>query len=278
MFLENEPMRRLIAILFFLALSCVLVNPATAETFDSDEAFWRWLHAYYEHPQPERIPDALKYMDRPNVLAVEKDSPTPWLAPFMTGFLSGVFERHPEKIDDWLKVVNTQNDMQMTNVLQGIWFTGLPDAKARIHTLLDNNPRLKPSFTFAYHAQPDDIENLSLNAGAWVIDALWGKFMATGDDYVINKIVIAASIDNSEISPKAHALLLFYARHSPRVLNICENMLHLLQDSLKTEIEDSALQKATRPHVGKVIHVLEKIINAARSDAGQGRHPRFHPE
>lgn len=89
------------------------------------------------------------------------------------------------------------NEDQYALVLIGIWYAGLPNGRSRkiVEKTLDAHPALKKAHPFL--SLPSvDLLNVSPKREAWVLDALWGNFMATGDCWpVINIISVLPWID-----------------------------------------------------------------------------------
>jgi hypothetical protein len=213
-------MARLFLIIFML----VATHSVFAGTeFKSQDEFSHWLTFYYENPEPNRIPDAVKYMSQSGVLDNNNA-----ISPIF-GFLSGVFRGNPKLIDQWLKELRNLNDKHMSVVVLGLWYSGLPDSKSRVSTLLDQYPKLKPEFSFINQGSPMTVEQIPLEQGPWVLDALWGKFMATGESTPVERIIttlpwldIKGDTNRLLVGGSARWSLTSNAVQHKRVLEICE--------------------------------------------------------
>jgi hypothetical protein len=209
---------------------------------------------YYENPEPKRIPEAVKYMSQSGVLDIENAfSPT-------FGFLSGVFRRNPERVTPWLRDIGTLSDKHFSVVVFGLWYADLPDSKARVVAVLAKHPKLKSEFAFINQGAPMTIEQIPLEQGPWVLDALWGKFMATGESAPVERIIstlpwidVKGDLNRLMVGGAARWSLTSNAIEHTRVLEICEN-------SLKTQ-EESVAER------------LVKVIDAATKERQQRHNP-----
>ncbi len=217
-------MRILIAILLLV----VFHLPASAE-FGSSKEVTQWFTFYYQKPEPEKIPDAIEYMIELGILD-NKDA----LAPTV-GFLAGGFRENPDRVADWVDQLSALNDSHFQIVIFALWHGNLPESQARVYELLDSRPNLKEKLTLPYQSLPIPVEEIPLEQGAWVLDALWGNFMVTGNKTpVIRMMTTLPWIDKKEgtitrhdidrllIGSAARWSLISNATQHPRVLEICE--------------------------------------------------------
>lgn len=210
--------------LFFLIMFIVAVSPAMAGTaFQSDRDFSPWLTFYYENPDPNRVPDAIRYMSKSGIL--DKDSAIPPIS----GFLSGVFRNNPDKVASWLSQLNSLKEQHLGVVVLGVWYAALPDSQKIVYGLLKKHPKLKPHFEFLYQGTPMIVEQIPLEQGSWVLDALWGKFMATGDSAPVERIIstlpwidVKGDVNRLVIGGSAGWSLTSNAVQHKRVLELCE--------------------------------------------------------
>lgn len=245
--------------LFLMIFMLSATHPAFAKTeFESQENFSHWLTFYYEKPEPNRIPDAVKYMSQSGVLDNNNT-----ISPVF-GFLSGVFRSHPKQIDPWLKELQNLKEKHLGVVILGLWYSGLPDSKSRVSAFLDKHPKLKPDFSFINQGSPMTVEQIPLEQGPWVLDALWGKFMATGENAPVERIITAlpwldvkGDTTRLLVGGSARWSLTSNAVQHKRVLEICE--------------ETAKIQN------GEVVVKLGDVIKNVKKEL-QTRHIRTPPE
>lgn len=244
---------------FFLTLIILLASHfAFARTeFESQESVSDWVTFYYKHPDPDSIPDAVKYMSRSGILD-NKDAISP-----IFGFLSGVFRKNPEKINYWLKDLRNIKDNHFEVIILGLWYSGLPDSKSRVSSLLEKHSRLKPEFSFVNKGLPISIEEIPLEQGPWVLDALWGEFMATGEKTPVQRIIstlpwseVKGDVNRLMIGGSARWSLTSNAIQHKRVFEICE-------EAVKNQNSDVATK-------------LGEVINGAKKELQSQNDPTVH--
>lgn len=148
------------------AWMCLLLSAAgapaadDAATFTSKEEFGAFMQGYYKDPRPDRVESAMRFAAGSDLMSAENT------ARMMQTSFSCLFGRHPEKRDEWKKVIAT-----------------LPEpARNYFHVAMESNP-----------------VNLFLDTPTLPEknDMSWGCFFITGDvDYVQD--VIAAMRDLGE--------------------------------------------------------------------------------
>jgi len=213
-------MRRLLALMLWL----VAVTPAIAGTaFQSQSEVSQWVTFYYLNPEPNRLPDFMETMGKSGFL----DKSTA-LSPIF-GFLSGTFRNNPDKVTSWVERLSSLEEKHLGVVVLGLWYAALPESREMANAIIDKHPNLKPSFEFLYNGAPMTVEQVPLEQGPWVLDALWGKFMATGDSAPVERIISAlpwidveGDINRLLVGGAARWSLTSNAVQHKRVLEICE--------------------------------------------------------
>lgn len=246
-------MRRLILLL----LCALAMLPAAAQQtpFQSDEELVNWLTYYYKNPEPERIPEALKYMTQSGVLDSEKTR-----VPVM-GFLSGVFRDNPDRLAQWVDMAEQLGDKHLGVIVLALWYSKLPEAQRLMFGLLDKHAQLKATAGFLYQGVPVLVEDIPLEHGAWVIDALWGKFVATGESAPIERLITALNwLDARDKPPlrmialSARMTLLVHAAKHNRIFEI-------LQESAQAQGGDQAVR-------------LRSIVDDVKAELKRSSRPR----
>lgn len=172
-----------------------LQKPPPAE-FTSDDEFRSWFAFYYRHPDPDRLPFAIKFMDQNGYLARHPD--------IASIFIAKVMEKNPEKITDWFSQLKNENQSTWNVLLISIWLAKTPEYKALISTHMpkadvDQQARLKG-------LQEKDPHNFDLRIvqiyDPRQINMLWAAYSVTGDRDYVQRIIDAVELytaDTEEI-------------------------------------------------------------------------------
>lgn len=205
----------------------LFLEPVYAEVkFNSQAEFNNWFSNYYQHPAVEKIVPAICYIDEHNMLDKNHISP-------IFGFLAGVFKEEPTKVDQIVAELNELDDDSYLVVILGVWYASIPDSKDRVYAMLEGRPKLKEKLRLFYKGEAPDIVEIPLEQGPWVLDALWGNFMATGDKEPVVRIMQAlpwldlkdGNIKLNVIAGAARWSLTSNAIQHKRVMEICEQEL-----------------------------------------------------
>lgn len=214
-------MRILIATLLLLSF-CV---PSYAE-FGSQEEFGSWLMSYYQNPTPNSVPSAVEYMSNSGILD-NQNAITP-----MFGFLSGIFSNNPDLIKPWVAQFDSIQESHLGVVVLGLWYSDLPNAKEITYSIIYKHQNLKDQFAYLNSGSPVALKSIPLEQGPWVLDALWGNFMATGNKEPVVRIFTAlpwidikGDINRLTVGGAANWSLTSNAFQHDRVLEICESEL-----------------------------------------------------
>ena len=212
-------MRKLLIVLVFLLFATTAI---AGDTFQSQEQVGSWLMNYYQKPDPSKVPDAVEYMSKAKVLDNNA-------IPAIFGFLAGVFQDNPKKVADWVERLSSLEESHLGVLVLGLWYANLPDSQKRVYAILDAHPNLKKNFQFLYQGTPMSVEHIPLEQGPWVIDVLWGNFMATGSKVPVLRIASAlpwidvkGDINRLLVGGSARWSLTSNAEQHKRVLEICE--------------------------------------------------------
>jgi hypothetical protein len=217
-----------------------------------------WTIGYYHHRSPDRVSEILA--------AIEPLTRDAGGAMFMVGFLSAVFEDHPDKLGPWLKDLGAMPEPQRKLVLQAVWFSGTPEAQEVL--LGVGRDKLMEYFRFdlaSRRAYPADDRLLRTPAD---LDFLWGRFFARGHDAPVRRIIAALPWQQNKpiatpatdekkfvllwaMGAAAQWGLTANARRHPRVLEICK----------------AELAKATGP----TREYLAKVVRTAAQNRTAGR-------
>ena len=207
-----------------IVLLLVLVSASHAQsTFTSQDDLQKWVTYYYLNPEPHKVPAAVQYLSQSGML--DRENPVP---PIL-GFLAGAFQNNPDQLSSWLDELSSLPEPHLGIVLIGLWYAELPNSGERVHSTLENYPSLAEQYEFIAHGDPIGVTEIPLEQGPWVLDVLWGNFMATGDKQPIIRIMAALPWENVEgdvnrlmVGGAANWSLSSNARQHEKVRQICE--------------------------------------------------------
>ena len=239
-------MKLLTATLAFL-FSAFAAFDSHAQAFaDADQAT-RWFTYYYVKPEPERLPEALRVLSAAGLLKEDTGAPP------VTGFLSAVFRARPQGARDMVARLSFLPDDEQQVVLLGLWYSGVPDAKTILKELSASMPVQAPRIAFLLATPSIPVVEVPPDQGAWVLDAWWGYFFATGDALPIRAIIavlpwaqIRGDAGRLLIGGAARWSLTSNAVQHDRVLAICKEQL--------------------RAQPGEVAKLLGEVVKAAETE------------
>ncbi len=161
-----------------------LASPAIAAPgFKSPAHVKRWMKTYYQKPSPGIVATAIRYMSNSGVLD-KKNAISP-----VFGFLSGVFQQNPDKVNAIIRSLDGLKEHHLGVVVFGLWYSGLDDAREKVQALFAEHPQLAKNFAFLTKNDPRPLIELPLEKGEWILDALWGQFMATGSPDPVRRVI-----------------------------------------------------------------------------------------
>lgn len=217
----------------------VLAGPAlAAETFQTPSDVKRWLKHYYLKPDPERIPELVGYLSSSGMLD-QKNAISP-----IFGFLSGVFHDNPTRVPGWVQTLDAIRERHLGVVVFGLWYSGLPDAKQQVEGIFSRHARLQKEFAFLRDNEPHQLAEIPLEQGQWILDALWGNFMATGSPEPVRRVISTlAWLDDKQdrkrymVASSAKFSLATNLIQHRRVRQICKAELDTQSDAIAVPLK-----------------------------------------
>ena len=130
---------------------------------------------------------------------------------------------------DWVNRLSSLNDSHFGVVVLGLWYADLPDSQKRVYEILEQRPKLKEELSFLSKGTPTPVEEIPLEEGAWVLDSLWGNFMATGSKTPVVRIMstlpwidVKGDVNRLLVGGAARWSLTSNAVQHQRVMKFCE--------------------------------------------------------
>jgi hypothetical protein len=221
------------------AIILLLPLPLSANgMFSSQDEVCKWMTYYYINPEPNRVSDVINYMSQNGMLDEKKASPP------IFGFLAGIFKMNPSQVLQSIKESKNLPPPHYSIVLLGIWYSGLPNGKTIVIDTIQNNAEQKKNLGYLLSGDSPNLLDIPLKQGAWVLDALWGNFMATGEEEPILKIMSALPWVDVEgnanlmiVGGAANWSLTSNAMQHDRVLEICEKQVQLQPSEISIKLK-----------------------------------------
>ena len=214
------------AILIILIAFAIPVNAETEKAFSKSEDLGSWITYYYKNPDSARVAQAVLFASQSGFFKDGKASP-----PFF-GFLAGWFSQNRSSAEVVVEhLLELPADDQPVLVL-GLWYSAIPESKALLAKYASRLPSQEALIAqLAASGQPS-ITDIPIEQGPWVLDALWGNFMATGAEAPVARVVsalpwatIKGDIPRLLVGGSAKWSLTSNAVQHPRVLEICRQLL-----------------------------------------------------
>ena len=206
------------------ALLVLLASAAAhAQPFADIEQAGQWFTYYYLKPDPDRLPQALRLMSDEGMLKEDKGA-----AP-VTGFLSGVLRANPKRARELVSRLSFLPEDEQSIVLLGLWYSAVPEAKAILKELTASMPAQGARIAFLLATPALPVVEVPPDQGAWVLDAWWGYFFATGDELPVKALIatlpwaqIHGDVGRQMVGGAARWSLASNAAQHDRVLAICK--------------------------------------------------------
>jgi len=216
-------LRTLVVFLAFLACLAASLAAAAPAPFASGPELGKWVTYYYLKPEPARAVEAIASASRLGLMKDGKSSPS------MIGFLSGVMRKEPAVAREAASRLVSLPGAEQPVLALSLWYSGHPETGKLLAGLARSVPEQKEMYDELSQQAAPKLDQVPLDQGPWVLDALWGNFMATGDERPVLRVMSALPWVEAK-GDKAKALaggaarwsLTSNAVHHPRVLAICK--------------------------------------------------------
>lgn len=220
--------------------------------FSDANTLGRWVTYYYSNPEPQRVAEAILAASSQGFLGKGENAPS------FIGFIAGVMSNNPSMAQSLAEQLTSLPEVDQPALILGLWYSGYPDAKPLLERLTKYMPKQKEMIDYLLANGRPSLLELPLEQGPWVLDALWGNFMATGDDAPVARIISAlpwinvrGDIARLSVGGAARWSLISNAIQHRRVLAVCRKEL------------------ASQPK--EVADVLREVIGEAEKDMKEGK-------
>ena len=178
----DSKIRLIIATLLCLAASVAIAAPAR---FANPAQLDRWVTYYYQRPEPAAVVDAMLALGKQGAFR------NPEIATSFWGFLAGVLSKNPAATPATLRRLAVLPADDQPVVILGLWYSGHPDTRALLAGLAKDMPEQRPMIEELARSTPPRLVDLPIDKDPWVLAALWGNFMATGDEAPVLRVMEA---------------------------------------------------------------------------------------
>jgi hypothetical protein len=150
--------------------------------FTKAEQVLQWINEYRHHPEPERLPDAVRAMRE---LLLLKDIEQ---AGIYVGFIAGVIGANPDKAETLIADMFPMPPPDQVVVVKAIAYSGLSEWKALMGKFVERMPARKVVIERYLYGKLPVLRDLPLDSPI-AVDANWGYYFATGSSEPIQRLV-----------------------------------------------------------------------------------------
>jgi hypothetical protein len=169
-------------------------QPSPGPDFTKSELILKWINDYRTHPEPDRLPDAVRAMGD---LGLFRDLDQ---AGVYIGFIGGVLGANPAKAERLVALMFPMPPEDQVVVVRAIAYSGLPDWKDVLSAFVERMPARMVLIRKYLYGDGKTLAELPLEDGSYVLDAHWGHFFATGSEEPIRRLVGALAWSNDKNS------------------------------------------------------------------------------
>jgi|SRR5208282_1500389 len=232
----------LIAVFCTLAISWPVAQSrpeliGAAKEITARDQVEEWLTYYYQHPRPDLLVSALRFMSKDGWLQ-KSDAQAPLVA-----FLSRVFIANPDRLKGWAADVANDSEDEKVTVATALWMVDGDKSQEVLGAITRDGPATFQVKVKSLQAnRPPDLLKDEINSPQF-LDALWGAFFATGNERYVQRLISALPMLDAEgdvmkmlIGGAAQWSLTSNAVQHPKVMEICEAELRILPEDQKPEL------------------------------------------
>jgi len=150
--------------------------------FTKAEELLQWINDYRHHPEPERLPAAVKAMRQLRLLKDIEQSG------IYIGFVAGVIGANPDKAETLIADMFPMPPPDQIIVVKAIAYSGLSDWKDLMGKFVERMPARQIVIERYLYGKMQVLRNLPLD-NPIAVDANWGYYFATGSSEPIQRLV-----------------------------------------------------------------------------------------
>jgi hypothetical protein len=175
--------------------SSPLAEDPPQQEFKKSEQILKWINDYRKEPEPNRLPEVFHAMGD---LGVFRDLDS---AGVYIGFIGGVIGSNPERAERLISRMFPMSPEDQVVLIRAIAYSGLPDWKDLLQKFVERMPARMVLLRKYLYGDGKTLSDMPIDDGAYVLDALWGYYFATGYREPIERIVgaLALSLDKNNV-------------------------------------------------------------------------------
>jgi hypothetical protein len=152
--------------------------------FTKAEELLQWINDYRKHPEPERLPAAVKAMRQLRLLKDIEQSG------IYIGFVAGVIGANPDKAEKLIADMFPMPPPDQIIVVKAIAYSGLSNWKELMGKFVERMPARQIVIERYLYGKMQVLRKLPLD-NPIAVDANWGYYFATGSSEPIQRLVRA---------------------------------------------------------------------------------------
>lgn len=229
---------RFATFIILIALA-IPVNAETGKAFSKSEDLGNWITYFYKNPDATRVAQAVLFASQSGFFKDGKASP-----PFF-GFLAGWFSLNRSSAEAVVEQLLELPAADQPVLVLGLWYAATPGSKALLSKYASRLPSQVALIAQLSASGQPSITDIPVEQGPWVLDALWGNFMATGAEAPVARIAsalpwatIKGDIPRLLVGGSAKWSLTSNAVQHPRVLEICRQLVPRMAANVATPLNE----------------------------------------
>lgn len=188
--------RSALAFILLLVLGPASVDAAAPKgPFKSQQDVLKWISGYKAHPEPKRLPEAVRAMSG---MGVFRDLEQ---AGLYVGFIAGVLGSNSAKAEALIAAMFPVPPEDQVVIIRAIAYSGIPEWKALLEKFVERMPARKVLIQHHLYGKAPTLQTLPLNESPAALDTLWGFYFATGSPEPVRRIltVLTWSRDSNDV-------------------------------------------------------------------------------
>lgn len=176
-----------------LMIGCMVCTPIVeaktkkpaAEPFAKSEHILKWINGYRLHPEPGKLPTAIRSMSRLGLFLDHKK------AGVYIGFIAGVLGSNPLSAERLVAQSFPLPPSDQVALIKAIAYSGLANWRGVLTGATERMPARSVLIRHYLYGEGKPLEDLSMDEGPFVLDVHWGRYFATGSQESVHRIVSA---------------------------------------------------------------------------------------
>jgi hypothetical protein len=163
--------------------------------FSKTEHVLKFINQYRDRPEPQRLPTIVRAMSRLGMLIGQEKTGV------YVGFIAGILGDNPKSAEKLIAQSFPLPPEDQVVLIKAIAFSGLENWKQVLGTFTERMPARGVLIRKYLYGDGKTLSELALDDGAFVLDAHWGYYFATGKRRPVSRIVsaLAWSTDQNDL-------------------------------------------------------------------------------